>query len=175
VHPLTAVALHNLAESYRALGRLDEVLPLYEQTLEAMRTHRGPDHPDTLGTTGQLAENYLSLSRFVDAEQLLSAVLPGLEERYGDEWTTFQLGSLHGAALAGLNRRADAESALLRGYEGLVAQRESLPLTLRDRYPREAARRLVALYEAWDKPDDAAAWRRELAKYGPSPPAETEP
>jgi hypothetical protein len=50
--------MNNLAEGYRATGRLDRALPLFEETLTLMRAKRGPDHPDTLACMNNLAGGY---------------------------------------------------------------------------------------------------------------------
>jgi hypothetical protein len=74
--------------------------------------------------------------------------------------------SLLGASLAGRNNYAEAEPLLLQGYEGLKPQpgfNEDLT-PLAQRYQVEALERLVQLYDAWGKPDEAAKWRKELDK-----------
>jgi hypothetical protein len=44
-----------LAETLRALGDLPGALTLHEQTLAARQRVLGPDHPDTLASTNNLA------------------------------------------------------------------------------------------------------------------------
>lgn len=59
-----------------------------------------------------------------------------------------------GACLVADRRFGEAEALLLRGYEGLRASRG-------DAHERtiEARSRIIALYEAWGRPDRAAAFR----------------
>ena len=40
--------MHNLANSYDALGRHADALKLHEETLALSKTKLGPDHPETL-------------------------------------------------------------------------------------------------------------------------------
>ncbi len=62
-----------------------------------------------------------------------------------------------GAALASQRRFAEAEPLLLAGYEGLAA-RKALPAPHQGQLI-QAVDRLIRLYEAWDKPGQAAPWR----------------
>ena len=66
---------------------------------------------------------------------------------------------LFGTLLAEQRRFAEAEPLLLASFKGMGATRGSdHPDT------QEAARRLARLYEAWDRPEDAAAFRAVLAQ-----------
>jgi eukaryotic-like serine/threonine-protein kinase len=56
---------------------------------------------------------------------------------------------------------ADAEPLLLAGYEGLKQREQTVPEQGKIRLP-EAVERLVQLYEATGKKDEAAKWRMEL-------------
>jgi len=68
-----------------------------------------------------------------------------------------------GEALAGQKRFQEAEPLLIEGYEGMNTREASIPPVGKVRLT-EAIRRLVDLYTAWDKPDEAAAWRKRLAE-----------
>ena len=61
----------------------------------------------------------------------------------------------------GQKKYADAEPLLLAGYEGMKQREKAIPPQGKIRIP-EAIERLVQLYEATDKKDDAARWRKEL-------------
>ncbi|WP_244157431.1 tetratricopeptide repeat protein, partial [Actinomyces naeslundii] len=54
-HPHTLISRHNLAGAYQDAGRLDEAIPLHEQTLEDSTRILGPHHPDTLISRHNLA------------------------------------------------------------------------------------------------------------------------
>ncbi|OMG34655.1 tetratricopeptide repeat protein, partial [Actinomyces naeslundii] len=60
----------NLAIAYRTAGRLDEAIPLFEQTLEDFENLFGPNHTDTLTTQANLANAYRAAGRIEDAEKL---------------------------------------------------------------------------------------------------------
>jgi len=69
-------------------------------------------------------------------------------------WLVASTESSLGSCLTTEDRFRKTESLVLHGFEGLkTARGEKHALTV------EARRRLVALYEAWDRPDRAAAWR----------------
>ncbi len=73
-----------------------------------------------------------------------------------------------GAALLGQKKYADAEPLLLKGYEGMKQREKTIPPQGSTRLP-EALDRLIELYTATNKPDEARKWRAERAKY-PTPP-----
>ena len=81
---------------------------------------------------------------------------------------------LIGAALLGQQKYAEAEPMLLRGYEGMKKREATIPAN-RKFYVAEAANRLVQLYDAWDRPEDAARWRQELAARKAPPKDEKKP
>ena len=66
-HPSILSPRHNLADAYRASGRLDQAIPLYKQTLEDSTRILGPDHPSTLTSRDDLADAYRDASRLDDA------------------------------------------------------------------------------------------------------------
>jgi serine/threonine protein kinase len=80
-----------------------------------------------------------------------------------DNWGTFYVRSMLGEALMGQKKYAEAEPLLLEGYRGLKERSKAIPPQGRDRL-REALERLVRLYEATGKPDEAARWRAELVQ-----------
>ncbi len=92
-----------------------------------------------------------------EAEALLRVCLKYREGALpGGSWYTFDARSLLGASLAGQGRYAEAEPLLVHGYEGMR------PPGDKTFHKRDALERVVALYEAWGKPEEAASWRRKL-------------
>jgi hypothetical protein len=66
-----------------------------------------------------------------------------------------------GRSLLGQRRSAEVEPLILAGYEELKAREAKIPMVGKPRL-NEAARRVVQLYEAWEKPDQVALWKRRL-------------
>ena len=62
-----------------------------------------------------------------------------------------------GESLAGQERFDEAEPLVLEAYERLRSDREVLDLI-----KREARARVIDLYDAWGKPQQAAEWRAKL-------------
>ena len=59
---------------------------------------------------------------------------------------------------------AEAEPLLVKSYEGLQQRQSRRPDISRVAVLKEASQRVVQLYEAWGKPDQAAEWRKRLAE-----------
>lgn len=57
-HPLTLASMNNLADGYRAAGRLDLALPLLEETRTQMKAKLGSDHFFTVACLNNLAVAY---------------------------------------------------------------------------------------------------------------------
>ena len=66
-----------------------------------------------------------------------------------------------GGSLLGQKKFADAGPLLLAGYEGMKQREKTIPPQGKIRIS-ETIERLVQLYEATDKKDEAAKWRTEL-------------
>jgi hypothetical protein len=61
----------------------------------------------------------------------------------------------------GQGRFAEAEPLVVQGYERMKARESRMPVPDRSRL-REAAERVVRLYEEWGKPDQATAWKTKV-------------
>jgi hypothetical protein len=64
-------------------------------------------------------------------------------------------------SLLGQGRQAEAEPLVIAGYEGMKARESRIAVPDRSRL-REAAERIVRLYEEWNKPGQAATWKAKL-------------
>ncbi|HEY7412544.1 MAG TPA: hypothetical protein VII13_17510, partial [Vicinamibacteria bacterium] len=81
-----------------------------------------------------------------------------------DDWRTAEARSLLGGCLTVLGRHAEAEPLLVESYPILERRRG------RDyRRTREAGQRVVALYESWGRPAEAARQRARLGLSAPGP------
>ena len=102
-----------------------------------------------------------------EAEQVLRQCLAiSSSALTAGHWRIGHAKSPLGESLARQSRFDEAEPFLLEGYLEMNAS----PLAWKLRV-RQAAERLVALYEAWGKPEQAAEWRAKLkqAEAGASP------
>ena len=85
--------------------------------------------------------------------------------------TRFAIQSNLGASLAGQGKYEEAEGHLLAGYRGLKERESSIPpqsaewserpavMETRERILAQAGQRIIDLYTAWGKPEEAAKWR----------------
>ncbi len=80
------------------------------------------------------------------------------------DWSAFHAQSLLGGSLLGQKKYADAEQMLVKGYEGMKAREKDIPPEAATRIP-EALDRLIELYTATNKPDEAKKYRELRAKY----------
>jgi serine/threonine protein kinase len=150
-----------LAETYDRDGQFAKAEAIYRDFLEQARRQFGSDDPRTAEMLAGLSFNQLCQHKFNDAERLLRDCLKIWEAKQLDNWLTFNVRSLLGSALLGQKKYAEAEPLLLQGYDGMKAReakirpRSKVCLT-------EALERLVQLYEAVDKKDEAVKWRKQL-------------
>ena len=74
-HPDVLASRNNLAGAYRKAGRLDEAIPLYEQTLKDRTRILGHHHPDPLASRNNLAGAYQEAGRLDEAIPLYEQTL----------------------------------------------------------------------------------------------------
>jgi eukaryotic-like serine/threonine-protein kinase len=143
---------------------------LLQQLLKA-RKALPKDSPQLAGLLAQIGSRLLEQKKWTEAEPLLRECLAIREKTQPDVWSTFNTKSLTGGALLGQKKYADAEPLLLAGYEGMKQREKTIPEQGKIRLP-EAVERLVQLYEATGKTDEAARWQAERAKYPDDAPPE---
>jgi len=156
-HPSTLASRNNLASAYRDAGRIDEAIPLYEQTLEDSTRILGPHHPDTLISRNNLANAYQDAGRLDEAIPLHEQTL---EDR------TRILGPHHPDTLISRNNLASA-------YQDAGRLDKAIPLyeqTLEDRthilgpnHPRTLTSRnnLANAYQEAGRLEDAITLYRQ--------------
>ena len=106
----------------------------------------------------QVGRTLLEQEKWVEAEQVLRECLSIREKALPDSWLTFNTYTSLGGSLLGQKKYADAEPLLLKGYQGMKEREKTIPPIGKDRLP-EALERLVQLYEATGKKDEAEKWR----------------
>jgi tetratricopeptide (TPR) repeat protein len=159
----------DLLDVYALAGEHAKVIALCEKQLAEDRKSRpkADPNPDLLARLGRA---YLAQTKWSEAEPHLRQCVT-LREKIGpDDWRTFDAQSLLGGSLLGQKKYADAEPLLLKGYEGLKPWEKALEP--RDApHITEALDRLIELYTATNKPDEAKKWQAERARYlAPAPP-----
>jgi eukaryotic-like serine/threonine-protein kinase len=132
-----------------------------EAVAEARKKNEGLDSPPDTLALGLLALNLLQQKKYADSEPIARECLAIRVKKEPDAWTTYNARSLLGGAFLGQTKYADAEPLLLAGYEGMKQREAKIPNEGHVRLT-EALHRLVQLYEAWDRPEQATNWRKEL-------------
>ena len=74
-HPDTLASRNSLAGAYRAAGRLDEAITLYEQVFSGRSRVLGPDHRSTLTSRDHLTDTYWEAGRLDEAITLKKQIL----------------------------------------------------------------------------------------------------
>jgi tetratricopeptide (TPR) repeat protein len=155
--------MHGLALVYVAQGKTPDAVALLIDVLARRRRLLGPGHPATTGALEALGEILLRQNRYAEAEPLLKEALANRTSKSADQWEKYNCQSLLGASLEGQRRYGDAEPLLLSGFQGLSNREAAIPAP--NRVVLEHAReRIVQLYEAWGKPEQAADWRNRLRR-----------
>jgi serine/threonine protein kinase len=158
-HLDTLQAMANLAIQLQQQGKLSEAEPLARQALAGRRKALPAAHPDVADSLTVLASVLTERGKGAEAEPLLRECL-ALRQKALPRGDVRVAGvqSLLGSCLAAQKKYAEAEPLLLQGYE-TMARAKGVPPKLLDK----ARQRLVQLYEAWGKPDKAAAWKAKAA------------
>lgn len=156
-HPESLNVLLNLGISARALGQLDEAESALREAFDRSARAQGEDDVFTLVVATKLGDVLNQASRFEEAERLLRGTFPARARAHGEEhWRTANARSVLGHTLAGLRRFVEGERELLEAYAALET---AVPSGRRQEILPLAAERLAFLYDAWNRPKEAARWR----------------
>jgi eukaryotic-like serine/threonine-protein kinase len=158
-HPDTLLTISRLAFLYQRQGKYELAETYAAQALAGRRNTLGLEHTNTMASAGDLALAYLSQRKFAESEPLAREVVEFDRKKQPDDSQRFRAEALLGASLAGLKKYAEAEPLLLEGYRGMLARKVRIGFP--DLYHLERAKEwIVQLYQEWDKPKEAAEWRK---------------
>jgi tetratricopeptide (TPR) repeat protein len=150
-----------LFDAYVRAGQFAKAEPIYRESLEQARRQFGSADPRTASAMTALGLNLLNQAKWSEAETSLRECLNVRQAKQPDDWLRFNTMSMLGDALLGQGRHVEAEPPVVQSYEGLKAREAKIPAAGKPRLA-EAAERVVRLFEAWNKPDQAAAWKQKL-------------
>ncbi len=159
-HPDVAFHMSNLARVLHHEGRLEEAEGLYRRAIEIRGKTLPAKHPLIAMTSTWLG--MLVLERgdpgaaepvLRDAVEVMRGGLPA------EDWRTAEAESHLGGCLAKQRRFEEAEPLVLEGYEGLDRKRGSSFWRT-----RAALDRVIDLYDAWGRQEEAATWRARRAQ-----------
>jgi serine/threonine protein kinase len=158
-HAYTLGATEGLALAYDKAGQPEKMEPLYRELVASRRRKQGAEHPDYASALALLGSTLLRLHRPADAEPFLRESLGIRQKADPDGWLPFNTMSLLGDSLLGQKQYAAAEPLLLESHRGMK-QREARMGPAAATRLGQARQRLVRLYEAWGKKEQAGKWRR---------------
>ena len=158
-HPSTLTVLENLGYCLDFSEKYSEAETAFREVFAGRRQILGNRHPQTLVAIHALGKVLLAQKKHKAAETLLRESLKDHQSQFPEgHWLTASAQSLLGESLIGLGQLEKAEPMVLDGYRGMKAQRGHF----KPRLIEQAARRIVKLYEVWNKPAEAERWKREL-------------
>jgi ubiquitin-protein ligase len=160
-HPDTLQSMNNLALAYLAAKQPAKAKPLLDTFLAKEEKRLGGASTRLAGYQATAALALLNADQAAAAEPLARACLAIRVRNMPDDWLTFNARSLLGGVLLARKKYAEAEPLLVQGHEGLKQRQAKLPRAARLR-PAEALERLVKLYEATGRDEEAACYRKEL-------------
>jgi serine/threonine protein kinase/tetratricopeptide (TPR) repeat protein len=163
-HPYTVATLGNLGKTYAKAKEGELATNMLVAFVDANRRLGKKDSLEFAGLLAQVSTDLLGCGQYAASESLLRECHTIREKTQPNLWNTFNTKSMLGEALWGQKKYAEAESFLLKGYEGLVAREKTIPPAGSIRIP-EALDRLIELYIATNKADEVKKWRTERAKY----------
>jgi tetratricopeptide (TPR) repeat protein len=169
-HPDTLDSMGNLGKTYCDANQGEKAAAILKEFVAGCRKRAKPENPQFAGLLGQVSLELLKCRQHAAAEEMLRECLAIREKKLPGSWLTFNTQSMLGEALLGRKKYADAEPQLLAGYAGMKKHEKTIPPQGKVRLT-EALQRLVQLYDATGKQDDAAKWRKELeaTKQGKGP------
>jgi serine/threonine protein kinase/Tfp pilus assembly protein PilF len=156
-HPFTLAATQVLAAAYGQAGRVDEAVELLQGLVEQRRAILGSDHPDTLISASALAKGLAEQGQLDEAAALHAEVIESARRVMPDHWRLAMMLSSYGDCLLQLERHGDAEAVWIESHRKLEET-----FGQDDARTSKVTGQLVMLYEAWERPDDAARWRAKL-------------
>jgi serine/threonine-protein kinase len=154
-HADVARALHNLAYLYKDQGDAEQAEAHFREALALRQRSLGEEHPDVALSYNGLGMFFYEQGQFETAASYLEEALAIWEKALpaGHGRIADAQGKL-GRCLVALRRFEEAESYLLKSY---TANREADDPG--GNQMQEATRDLVALYETWNRPEEAAHYR----------------
>jgi tetratricopeptide (TPR) repeat protein len=157
-HPQTATVLMNLGQWLGEENENEEAEALLREAVGMRERLHGADHPGLVTSRVALGNHLVDTGRFDEGCALGADGVATLSSSFGQSnWRVAVARGLAGACLKAAGRFEDAEAQLLESLAGLEAEATHLA------YTRQTLRRLIKLYEEWNRPTEAARYRRQLA------------
>ncbi len=150
-----------MTELLKLRGMTEEVAMMYREALAISIELCGEDHPNVAYVKSEFGRSLYYAGQYAEAEKLLRRGVELHRKTLPEgHWRLAYVQTDLGSCLTALGRYADAEPQLLEAYASIKAKRGP-----QHKKTIETLERIVALYTAWDKPDQAAAYRAILKQH----------
>ena len=154
-HGSVASSLNSLAEVLRLQGKYANVVALHREALALQRELWGEEHPHVASTLTRLAVALSMQGKDSEAKVIFSEALALFKKLLAEDYPDVaRIMSNLGSLLADQGAYAEAEAMLLTSFETL---KQTLGLDHPD--TQKAIDAFIALYTAWDKPEQTAVYR----------------
>jgi tetratricopeptide (TPR) repeat protein len=165
--------ISTLCQCHERLQQYDQAEVWWRKWLAVVKEKDGPESAAYARELAGLGSNLLRQKKYAEAEPILRECLAIHQDKLPDARDAFHAQSLLGAALLGQKKYAEAERLLVQGYQGMSKWEKKLGhrhygTSMEDRLA-QALKWLVQLYDALDKPEEAAQWRKRLEERKPKP------
>ncbi len=161
-HFYTLESFNGLMNVLQKEGKFAEAEAVHRERLETLRARLPATEPQLAIALVLWTQTLLDAEKFSDAEPVARECLAIREKIQPDDWPTFNTRSVLGGILWNEKRYDIAEPLLLSGYEGLKRREDKLNEAGR-LCLKNSIRRVVQLYEATGRADEAAVWKQKLA------------
>jgi non-specific serine/threonine protein kinase/serine/threonine-protein kinase len=166
-HPNAGRIILGLCGCHEQRKQYDQAEVWRRKWLATVKAKDGPESATYAAALVGLGSNLLQQNKHAGAEAVLRECLALLRKKQPEGWARYHTQTLLGTALLGQKKYAEAEPLFVQAYQGMKKQSEKVPGNNRPGSPTqkpltEALERLVQLYDAWSKPEEAARWRKEL-------------
>jgi hypothetical protein len=162
--PTTSALFYELGYFMVEAGRAAEAAQFVRARLTESQLKLPADSPGNAGLFWILGLANLAQGRAAEAEPLLRSYLAFRERSdWAGTWKHSYAQSVLGGALLGQGRLAEAEPLILKSYEDMKARNPAGAIYRP--FFRDVLTRVVELYVAWDKPAQAAEWKKKLAAF----------
>ncbi len=167
-HPRAVTILKNLGIAYmRQEKNYGLALPVIEKVASYQRQQVGAGLIESIAlahTLYAMTSCSTHLEKWSTAEQAAREALQVFQSSDPDDYRSYLTASMLGESLCRQERQQDAREYLIRGAEGLIRLRETIPLAAR---PRAVAAldRLIRYAEDQEDGDAVAAWQAERNRW----------
>ena len=159
-HPEISANLSNLALVLRARGDYGEAETMLRQVLALDKKLLGVDHPYVGATLEEIGILQMMKGDYVAAEKTLRAAIDVKQKTFPEKhWKMCVTQSLLGSCLTNLGQYESAEKLVLESYQSIKSQ-----FSKDNAHTRGALKRIVELYESWNKSEKADLYRAMLVE-----------